>query len=190
MTGPDGTMTPLWSLLTLLRPVRLPFPSPNTLPVFALGINNLCTPAQVQACDTPRALSEGGRSIISLRVGGPSSHTRKPIKGQTEWCQIRLWNLEFNGIWTVPSGEGRSQLSTLDEHKADMCDRLGGGTGGPGTQGQRPNLAGRAPWAEKVAGCLWNIPAQERQAEVLGHSVDRQLKVVTGLPLLSPDYCL
>lgn len=118
-------------------------------------------------------------STISSRVGGPSSHTRKPIKGQTERCQIRLWNLEFNGIWNFPSGEGRSQLSTHDEHKATCVICSGERTGGRGTQGR-----------EKVAGCLRNIPAQERQAEVLGHSVDRQLKVVTGLLLLSPDFCL
>ena len=55
----------------------------------------------------------GGRKVdpptVSLRVGRSFPHTRKPIKGQKEWCQIRLWNLEFRG----------SGISLM--WKADLC---------------------------------------------------------------------
>lgn len=56
----------------------------------------------------------------------------------------------------------------------------GEGAGGPGTQGQRTDVEGRAGWAEKVAACLWNIPAQERQAGSPGHSADRPLNEATA----------
>lgn len=110
---------------------------------------------------------QGHPPIISLRVGRAFLPHGEAHQRPDRLVPDKAMELEFSGIWNFPDGVGWSQLSTHSEHPRQGYDIFGERAGGPGTQGQKPDVAGRPEWAERrwLAG-----PSLPRRGK-LGHRV-------------------